>query len=74
MRMSKAASAVIDRTMRDEEFLDHFQRDPDAALEEYNLTEQEIEALKSGDGSQIRESIDDTIGDGLYGFIYPPPK
>lgn len=71
--MSKAASAVIDRTMRDEQFLDDFQRDPDAALEEYNLTEQEVEALKSGDEDQIRETIDDTIGHGFISYIYPPP-
>ncbi|SHJ99283.1 hypothetical protein [Haladaptatus paucihalophilus] len=59
--MSETATKVVERTMQDEQFLNLFQRNPDAALEEYDLAEHEEKALKSGKESRIRDVIDDAL-------------
>ena len=57
-RMSAtAASDVLDRTMSDEAFLDRFRADPAAALEQYDLTEDEQAALASREESAVRELL-----------------
>lgn len=52
-----AVTGVLDRTMRDDAFLDQFHRDPEAALETYDLTDNEVEALLSGREDRVYEII-----------------
>lgn len=55
--MSNTLKAVLDRTMRDEAFLQTLRADPDEALDEYDLDEAEREALVGGDESTLREFV-----------------
>lgn len=54
-----AVEDVIDRSMGDEEFLEAFRDDPDAALAEYDLTEEERADLKSRLEGRIRDQVED---------------
>lgn len=54
---AEAALQVLDRTMTDEAFLDQFLTNPDAALDGYDLTPTERDALLSGDEHQLREYL-----------------
>ena len=53
----EATTAVLNRTMSDESFLDRVRDDPEGALEEYDLTDDERAALASGDESRLREHL-----------------
>lgn len=44
---------VIGRMLSDHTFLSHFTSDPDAALSHYNLTANEVKAIKAIDMSKI---------------------
>ncbi|MFB6173944.1 MAG: Os1348 family NHLP clan protein [Halobacteriales archaeon] len=58
--MSVAATrSVLDRTMTDEAFLDRVRTDPDAALAEYDLTEEERAALAAGDGAWLGDYLEE---------------
>lgn len=50
--------------MNDESFLNRFRADPEAALNEYELDEEERDALVNGTDRDIRETLGDakTIG------------
>ena len=52
------------RLMLDEEFLDVFRADPDAAIEEFDLTAEQKEALRSGKEDKIREFLGAMPADG----------
>lgn len=52
--------------MEDEEFLDKFRTDPDKALGEYDLSEEDEEALKSGIDEKVRDHIDDQRADTVF--------
>ena len=54
-----ACRRVMDRAMTDEPFLDQFHADPEQALEEYELEEEEKTALLSGQSNRIREVLGD---------------
>ena len=43
--------------MSDEAFLDRFRADPEGALNEYDLSDDEREALAAGDERRIREQL-----------------
>ncbi len=55
--MSETIKAVLDRAMSDDSFLRTFRSDPEAALDEYDLTETEREALVAGDERAIKEIL-----------------
>jgi hypothetical protein len=55
--MSNTLKAVLDRTMRDEAFLQTLRSDPDEALDEYSLDDEEYEALVAGDERRITELL-----------------
>jgi hypothetical protein len=48
---------VLDRTMQDEESLDQFRADPDAVLEEYDISEEDKQMLKRG---EVFDVMDDS--------------
>lgn len=64
--MADALNAVLDRTMRDESFVQTLRADPDEALDEYDLDEAEREALVSGDESAVQELL---CSPGSSGYI-----
>ena len=58
-----AITGVLDRTMTDEAFLDRFRADPEAALADYDLTDEEVAALREGDEIGIREAAGIELAD-----------
>lgn len=54
-----ATMTVLDRTMRDESFLDAFRTDPDTVLADYDLTAEETTALRSGNERALRDHLDE---------------
>ena len=55
--MSETIKTVLDRAMSDESFLQHFRADPEDALDEYDLSEAEREALVAGDEQSVNELL-----------------
>jgi|GEM_PF-2234227 len=58
--MSESADirGVLDRTMDDEQFLQRFRSDPEAALSEVDVSEEAEESLKTGDDSSIHSYLE----------------
>lgn len=48
---------AMHRSMKDEAFLDKLRTEPDAALAEYELTEDERAAIKSGDEASVQSAF-----------------
>lgn len=57
--------------MHDEEFLDRFRVDPDAALDEYDLDESDERALKSGLDAEVRDHVGDRRAEAVYDIVAP---
>ncbi len=65
---------AIHSAMQDETFLDEFRADPEAALAEFDLTDEERAALASGDSDRIRGITDDEMAaDHIYDFFSAGP-
>lgn len=47
------ASEVVDRSMRDEQFLEGLRSSPEDVLEEYDLTDEEMDALSGSDDENV---------------------
>jgi len=54
---------VMEQAMKDESFLSRFRADPESALEEYDLEEEEREAFATKSDERIREVIGDARAD-----------
>ena len=48
---------VISRSMNDEEFLDLLIMEPEKALRDFNLTDEEFEAISTGDEIRLNELL-----------------
>lgn len=55
--MSETIKAVLDRAMSDDSFLQTFRADPEEALDDYDLTEDEREALLAGDERAVKQLL-----------------
>jgi len=62
--MSETINAVLNRVMSDESFLQRFRADPQEALDEYDLSEDEREALLAGDDQEVNELLASPGGSG----------
>ncbi|MFC3958368.1 Os1348 family NHLP clan protein [Halovivax cerinus] len=54
MSATATAQDAVYQTLTDESYLNAFQTDPEAALEGYDLTAEETEALTSGDDLTVK--------------------
>lgn len=64
-----ASQELLTRSMTDESFLDQFRADPEGALEEYDLSSEEEEALVSGKDSKVREIVDDGLAAAVIAIV-----
>lgn len=71
--MSKAGvEAVITKAMEDASFRKHLQENPDAALRGYDLTPEEIAAIKSRDATKLAAwGVDERISKNVSWLILP---
>ena len=59
---SQALEQLIERASSDQAFAGRLQADPDAAMAEYGLTEEEKQALRSRDPAQLQAAgVDERI-------------
>lgn len=56
---------VLHRSMEDASFCEELRADPETAVQKYDLSDEELEALQAGDSSLISELLDDSSSDGL---------
>lgn len=59
MTRQATIQSVLERSMEDLGFAERLRDDPEAALAEYDLSEEEAEALASGDQSRIFDILGD---------------
>ena len=50
---TSAVVELIERALNDEAFQDELRKDPDAAISQYDLTDAEIAAIKSGNSEEL---------------------
>ncbi|WP_290819380.1 Os1348 family NHLP clan protein [Halovivax sp.] len=62
--------SVLERSMEDPGFVDTFRADPERALADYELSDREEKALRSGDQNEINDVLGE-IGLGVY--VLPVP-
>lgn len=55
--MSETLKTVLNRAMSDESFLQAFRANPEDALDEFDLSEDEREALLAGDEHEVNELL-----------------
>lgn len=54
-----ATRRMMNRAMNDESFLDHFRANPESVLEDFDLNEDERDALMSRDDDEVRDVLGD---------------
>lgn len=75
--MSKAGvESVVNKAMTDESFRKQLKENPDTALRGFDLTPEEIAALKTGDGSKLHdlgvdERISKMVSNNQWWFLTP---
>lgn len=70
--MSNATvSDVLNHAMNDESFLMRFQSDPEAALDEFDLDEEQEAALLKQDDQALAEYLNEEIKTITLYFIFP---
>lgn len=58
-------STILHRSATSETFLEAVRSDPKAALAEYDVSNDVVEAVQSGDEAAIRDALDATLQSGI---------